>query len=258
MIRLIITTIFSLLIIISLHNSVQALTSPVFHFGFKKSVNEKLPSIDEEGSKSILEKYGAIFMGDTRKKTLYLTFDNGYENGLTPQILSTLKAKKVPAIFFVTGHYVDAQPELINRMVKEGHLIGNHSWSHPNMASISESKIRTELNKVKEAVKKITGQKEMRYLRPPSGIFNDKLLAVSKNMGYINVFWSIAYKDWDVNAQRGIHHAYNKVTKQLHPGGIILLHSISKDNTAALGNIIDSARQRGYQFASLDQLPQKS
>lgn len=227
---------------------------PTFHFGFQKSRNGKLPSIDAEGFKSIMEKYGAIFLGDPKKKNIYLTFDNGYENGLTGQILDTLKAKKVPTIFFVTGHYIQTQPELLKRMVAENHLIGNHSWHHPNMTIISDKRMRSELDRVKQAVASITGVKEMPYMRPPSGTFNERVLAFTKEMGYTNVFWSIAYKDWDVNAQRGASYAYDKVIKQLHPGAIILLHATSKDNANALGDIIDQARQQGYKFARLDQL----
>nr|WP_240472912.1 delta-lactam-biosynthetic de-N-acetylase [Paenibacillus sanguinis] len=236
-------------------------SAPVFadgahHFGFKKSVEGRLPSINEEGFKDIIDKNGAIFLGDTTRKELFLTFDNGYENGYTASILDTLKAKKVPAIFFVTGHYVKTQPELLKRMKAEGHLIGNHSWSHPDMTTISDEQIREELDKVKSAAAKVTGQTEMLYLRPPRGIFSDRTLRVTRELGYINVFWSAAYKDWDVNAQKGADYAYQKVVSQLHPGAVLLLHAISKDNAEALGAIIDEAHRQGYEFKSLDALRQ--
>lgn len=229
-----------------------------YHFGFKKSVGGALPSIKEEGFQPILEQHGAIFLGDTKQKELYLTFDNGYENGYTPRILDVLKEKGVPAIFFVTGHYVKDKPDLVKRMVAEGHLIGNHSWSHPDMSVISSSQISTELSKVKTAVAELTGQQDMVYLRPPRGIFNSRVLAVSKELGYTSVFWSVAYRDWEPNAQKGWRYAYDNVMKQLHPGAVILLHSVSKDNTEALGSIIDSARQQGYTFKPLNQLATKS
>ncbi|MFK7696871.1 delta-lactam-biosynthetic de-N-acetylase [Paenibacillus sp. HJGM_3] len=225
-----------------------------YHFGFKKSKNGQLPSINEEGFKDIVRKHDAIFLGDTSKKELYLTFDNGYENGYTVKILDVLKEKQVPAVFFITGHYVKDQPELVKRMVSEGHLIGNHSWSHPDMTQISNEKMKEELDKVREAVVQLTDQKEMRYLRPPRGIFSDRMLAASKELGYTNVFWSIAYKDWEVNDQRGGNYAYEKVVSQLHPGAVILLHTISKDNADALSRIIDNARSQGYEFKGLDQL----
>ncbi|MHA7964622.1 delta-lactam-biosynthetic de-N-acetylase [Paenibacillus sp. CAU 1782] len=225
-----------------------------FHFGFKKSVNGKLPSIDEEGFKDILNKHDSLFLGNTERKDLYLTFDNGYENGLTPAILDVLKAKKVPAAFFVTGHYVKDQPQLLKRMVDEGHIVGNHSWSHPDMSQLSEGQITSELERVDEQVQHITGQKKMQYLRPPRGIFNERVLSASRKLGYRSVFWSIAYKDWDVNAQRGAGFAFEQVMKQLHPGAIMLLHSVSRDNAEALGSIIDKAREQGYTFRSLDEL----
>jgi peptidoglycan-N-acetylmuramic acid deacetylase len=229
-----------------------------FHFGFKKSKNGALPSIEEEGFKAVLQKHGAIFLGDTKQKEIFLTFDNGYENGNTVQILDTLKEKKVPAAFFLTGHYVKEQAELCKRMVNEGHLIGNHSWSHPDMSQISADQIRTELDKVKERVAEITDQKEMAFMRTPRGIFNERTLAVSKELGYTNVFWSIAYVDWDPKVQKGWSYAYDKVVSQLHPGAVILLHSVSKDNADALGKIIDEARRQGYVFKSLNELTVKN
>lgn len=255
-----VTTITTLCLAMLLAFSLPAFASGSgpFHFGFKRSVNGKLPSIDEEGFKELLKKHGAIFMGDSSKKELYLTFDNGYENGFTAQILDTLKEKKVPATFFVTGHYVKTQTELMKRMVAEGHIIGNHSWSHPDVSTISAEKLKEELDRVKIEVAKVTGQKEMKYLRTPRGIFDERSLAVSKELGYTNVFWSLAYKDWDVNAQRGSQYAYEKVTAQLHPGAVLLLHSISRDNTEALGRIIDEARRQGYEFKSLDDMEIKA
>lgn len=226
----------------------------VYHFGFKKSVNGQPPSIDEEGFKELLSRYDAVFTGDLAAPELFLTFDNGYENGLTAGILDVLKEKQVPAIFFVTGHYIKTQPELLKRMVSEGHLVGNHSWSHPDMSTLSTERIKQELDQVKSEVSVLTGQKEMKYLRAPRGIFNERSLAVSHQLGYTNVFWSIAYKDWDTNDQRGAQYAYDKVMAQMHPGAVILLHSVSRDNAQALGRIIDAAKAKGYQFKSLDQM----
>ncbi|RKN82041.1 delta-lactam-biosynthetic de-N-acetylase [Paenibacillus ginsengarvi] len=224
-----------------------------YHFGFKKSKNGAPASIDEEGFKEVLTKNGALFRMEGEAKTLYLTFDNGYENGHTVKILDTLKAKNVPAVFFVTGHYIEDQPELLKRMVQEGHLIGNHSWSHPDMTQISDERMATELDKVKQQIAAITGQTEMSYVRPPRGIFNDRVLDVSRKLGYTNVFWSIAYVDWEPKNQKGARYAYDKVVSQLHPGAIILLHSVSKDNADAMGDIIDQARAQGYEFKRLDQ-----
>lgn len=233
---------------------VEADGDKAFHFGFKRSVGGQLPSIQEEGFAHILDQNEALFIGNTSKKVLYLTFDNGYENGFTAPILDTLREKKVPAAFFVTGHYVKDQPELIKRMVDEGHIVGNHSWSHPDMTTMSNDQIRQELARVKDGVAAISSQKSMHYLRPPRGIFNDRVLAVSREEGYTSVFWSLAYKDWEVNNQKGADYAYQQIMKQLHPGSIMLIHSVSSDNAGALPRVIDDARAKGYEFESLDML----
>jgi peptidoglycan-N-acetylmuramic acid deacetylase len=225
-----------------------------YHFGFKKSKEGKLPSIAEEGFMDMLQKHEAIFLGNTEKKELYLTFDNGYENGYTARILDILKEKKVPAAFFVTGHFIHDQTQLLKRMVAENHLIGNHSWSHPDMTQVSTTQIKDELEKVRHEVSLFTHQQEMRFVRPPRGIFSDRMLGVCRELGYTNVFWSIAYKDWDIKHQKGWNYAYENVMGQLHPGAVILLHSVSSDNAEALAKIIDDARQLGYEFKSLNQL----
>ncbi|WP_078501452.1 delta-lactam-biosynthetic de-N-acetylase [Paenibacillus selenitireducens] len=229
-----------------------------YHFGFKKSKEHQPASINEEGFKDILMKHEAIFLGDTTKKELYLTFDNGYENGFTVKILDVLKQHQVPAIFFITGHYVKQEPELVKRMVAEGHLIGNHSWSHPDMSQISNTQLKTELDKVQAEVTQLTNQKHMTYLRPPRGIFNDRILGESRALGYTSVFWSIAYKDWDTASQRGWKYAYDQVMKQIHPGAVILLHSVSKDNAEALASMITTAKEQGYEFKSLEHLEKKT
>ncbi|ALS24687.1 MULTISPECIES: delta-lactam-biosynthetic de-N-acetylase [Paenibacillus] len=249
---------FVVLLCLILPHSAEANANKPYHFGFKKSRNHELPSIQEEGFRSIVQKHDAIFLGDTKQKELYLTFDNGYENGYTSRILDVLKEKQVPAIFFVTGHYIQDQPELLKRMVQEGHLIGNHSWSHPDLTQVSDQKLKEELDRVKTKVAELTSQKEMPYLRPPRGVFSERMLAASKGYGYTNVFWSIAYKDWDPKLQRGWAYAYESIMSQLHPGAVILLHSVSKDNAEALAKIIDDARKQGYEFKSLDQLQTKN
>ncbi|MFB5269295.1 delta-lactam-biosynthetic de-N-acetylase [Paenibacillus enshidis] len=233
---------------------VMASSVQPYHFGFKKSKNGELPSIAQEGFMNILQANGAIFLGDTEQKELYLTFDNGYENGYTGKVLDVLKAKKVPAAFFVTGHFVQDQPELLRRMSEEGHIIGNHSWSHPDMTTLSPEQIRTELDKVREAVAGVTGQQAMSFVRPPRGIFSGRVLETCKQLGYTNVFWSAAYRDWETDRQQGAAHAYQQVMSQLHPGAVILLHSVSRDNAEALSSIIDDARKQGYNFKSLNDL----
>lgn len=234
-------------------SSVSAYANAAKHWGTTRS-NKELPPDAGKEFISIIEKYDSFYLGNTNKKDIYLTFDNGYENGYTEKILDVLKKKKVPATFFITGQYVKEQPELVKRMVKDGHIIGNHSWHHPDLTTVSDVRFRKELELLEEEVKSLTGQKEMKYLRPPRGIFSERTLALSKEMGYYNVFWSLAFLDWKVDQQRGWKYSYDCVMNYIHPGAIILLHSISSDNAGALDKIIDDLRKRGYTFKSLDDL----
>jgi peptidoglycan-N-acetylmuramic acid deacetylase len=222
------------------------------HWGFKKSVNHEPVSAGKQ-LEDLLAQYNGIYIGDTTKKDIYLTFDNGYENGFTPKVLDTLKKKNVPAAFFVTGYYLKKEPELIKRMVDEGHIVGNHSWHHPDLTEVSDVRLKKELELVKEEFKQMTG-KEMIYLRPPRGIFSERTLALSDQLGYINVFWSLAFIDWYTDKQQGWKYSYDQVMKQIHPGSILLLHTVSKDNADALEKIITDLEQQGYSFKSLDDL----
>lgn len=243
---------FSIFFLINIH-PVLAVSNQVIHWGFKKSTNQEPPYAGKE-LESILQKYGAYYLGDTRKKDIYLTFDNGYENGYTVKILDVLKKHDVPAAFFVTGHYLNDQPELVKRMVKEGHIVGNHSWSHPDLTKVSEGQFKKELNSVSQRVEELTGQKGTVYLRPPRGIFSERTLALSKKYGYQNVFWSLAFVDWKIHHQKGWQYAYDNIMNQIHPGAIILLHTVSKDNAEALDQAIQDLKKEGYRFKSLDDL----
>ncbi|MGL4819136.1 MAG: delta-lactam-biosynthetic de-N-acetylase [Bacilli bacterium] len=221
-------------------------------WGFARSRNEQPPTAGKTLD-ALLEKYDAYYLGDPKKKIVYLTFDNGYENGYTPHILDILKDKHVPAAFFVTGQYLKSSPDLVKRMDKEGHIVGNHSYHHPDMTKVSDARIVQELQLVKDEYMRLTGNKHMMYLRPPRGIFSERVLKVARSEGYVSVFWSLAFVDWRVDDQKGADYSYNNVMQQIHPGAVILLHSVSKDNSEALGRIIDDLRKRGYEFASLDE-----
>ncbi|ADU92927.1 delta-lactam-biosynthetic de-N-acetylase [Geobacillus sp. Y412MC52] len=233
-----------------------AISNAPIHWGLKRSENHEPPSAGKELDE-LLAKYDAFYLGDTSEKTIYLTFDNGYENGYTAQILDVLKEKHVPAAFFVTGHYLQTAPDLVKRMAAEGHIIGNHSWHHPDLTTESDEQVREELEKVKEKTEELTGQKGMMYLRPPRGIFSERTLSLARDLGYYHVFWSLAFVDWQTDRQRGWQYAYDQIMKQIHPGAILLLHSVSKDNAEALPNVIDDLRKQGYTFASLDDLMAK-
>lgn len=223
------------------------------HWGYKKSKNE-VPAEAGKELDELLEKYDAFYKGSPHKKYIYLTFDNGYENGYTEKFLDVLKKEKVPATFFVTGHYLESQPDLVRRMVNEGHTIGNHSYNHPDLTQVSDERLKYELEKVKEKTAEITGVKEMIYLRPPRGILSERTLKLAKDLGYIHVLWSVAFVDWEVNNQKGWKYAYDHIMNQAHPGAIILLHSVSKDNAEALEKAIQDLKKRGYIFKSLDDL----
>lgn len=223
------------------------------HWGFKKGRNERQADAGRM-FEVIIEEQGAVYKGDKNKKDIYLTFDNGYENGYTEKILDILKEEKVPAAFFVTGHYLESAPELVERMAYEGHIIGNHSWHHPDMTKISDEKIKKELEMVRAETEKITDKKHMAYLRPPRGIFSERTIAVAKEAGYTHVFWSLAFVDWNTDQQKGAQYSYDKIMTQIHPGAVLLLHTVSKDNADALGKVIRDLKEQGYTFKSLDDL----
>lgn len=220
---------------------------------FKPAKNNQ-PATTEPEYEALLKKYDGIYIGNTAKKNIYLTFDNGYEAGYTPKILDTLKKEKVPATFFVTGHYITDQPALVKRMVEEGHIIGNHSWGHPDLSKVSDEKYEQELLKLKQAYTKLTGKKKMIYLRPPRGTFSERSLRLADEAGYVSVFWSAAYKDWVRDEQHGADYAYQHIMNRIHPGAIVLLHTVSSDNSEALPRVIHDLKKQGYSFHSLDEL----
>lgn len=200
------------------------------------------------------DKYSALTLDQkSSEKTLYLTFDCGYEyNNLTSKILDVLKDKDVPAAFFCTLHHIKDQPELISRMIKEGHIVGNHSTNHPSFPEISRSKMVSEIEECENYLRENFGY-AAKFFRFPTGEYSDNALDAVNSMGYKSIFWSVAYADWDVNKPKGKDYAVKTVLERLHDGAVILLHSVSQDNADALGDIIDKARAEGYEFKSLDE-----
>lgn len=196
------------------------------------------------------DKYDAIYLKPADEKIIYLTFDEGYENGYTGQILDTLKEKNVKATFFITGPYLKKEKELVKRMVDEGHEVGNHTVNHPSMPSLTDEEVEKEVLDLDRSFYEEYG-KSMKYLRPPMGEFSERTLSITRSLGYTNVFWSFAYRDWETDNQKGKDYAYNSVINALHPGEVMLLHAVSKDNADALGDIIDTAREMGYEFGEL-------
>ena len=210
------------------------------------------PEIDAKGAK-ILEENDGYYMDKSGEKTLYLTFDEGYENGFTSKVLDVLNKEQVPAAFFVTGPYLKNQTELIRRMIDEGHIVGNHTVNHLNLPKQTVEKVKSELDELNDMCESMYGV-SMSYMRPPEGEYSEKVLAAAKDAGYKTIMWSFAYKDWDVNIQNGPDYAYNQIVPYLHDGAIILLHAVSSDNADALERVIQYAKNEGYVFKSLDDL----
>ncbi|WP_338473150.1 delta-lactam-biosynthetic de-N-acetylase [Niallia sp. XMNu-256] len=234
----------------------ETFSNQPIHWGIKRATDEIPPDAGQAWN-GILKKHGAFYKGDPNKKDIYLTFDNGYENGYTAQILEVLKKEKVPATFFITGHYLETAPELVKRMAKEGHIVGNHSWSHPDLTQVNDEKVVEELEKVRKSTEELTGIKKMKYLRPPRGIFSERTMAIAKQQGYTHAFWSLAYVDWNTDQQKGAQYAYDNIMSRIHPGAILLLHTVSKDNADALESVIKDLKKEGYTFKSLDDLEMK-
>ena len=188
--------------------------------------------------------YNALFVGEDNKK-VYMTFDEGYENGYTAPILDTLNKKGVKAVFFVTYDYVKRNPDLVKRMIAEGHTLGNHSWSHPSMPSKSVEEAEQEIMKLHNYVKEEFNY-EMTLFRFPMGEYSTRALAICKNCGYKSVFWSFAYVDWKTDAQPEAAEALKKAANGAHNGAIYLLHAVSSTNNAILSELIDNIEAQGY------------
>lgn len=230
----------------------QATEVAAYGWGYKQNNEHKRPDVGKYGD--VIKNHQAIYADMTTNKDIYLTFDNGYEQGYTEKVLDILKKTEVPATFFVTGHYVKQEPELVARMVKDGHIVGNHSYYHPDFTTMSKSEVKKELTMLEEAVANVSSQKEMRYLRPPRGTFNEHTLKWADELGYVHVFWSLAFKDWETDKQKGWQYAFDQITTQIHPGAILLLHTVSADNANALEKVITHLKKEGYIFKSLDDL----
>lgn len=214
------------------------------------------PEVEAKAEK-LLEEHNGFYMDKTGEKVMYLTFDEGYENGFTSKILDVLQAENVPAAFFVTGPYLKNQTELVGRMIDEGHIVGNHTVNHLNLPKQTAEKVQSEIGELNKMCEQMYGV-TMRYVRPPEGEYSEKVLAVAEDMGYKTIMWSFAYKDWDVNLQKGKDYAVSQVVPYFHNGAILLLHAVSSDNAAALEEIIRKAKDEGYEFKSLDCLTERN
>lgn len=202
-----------------------------------------------------LAKHNAYYIGDTSKNIIYLTFDAGFENGNTEKILDALKKHNVKATFFLVGNYIETSPELVERMVEEGHTIGNHTYSHPDMSKISdEESFKKELQSLESLYKETTGQELLKIYRPPQGKYCVSNLEMADKLGYKTIFWSLAYVDWYENKQPTKEEAFNKLLKRIHPGAIVLLHSTSKTNGDILDELLTKWEDMGYSFGEIKDL----
>ena len=204
-----------------------------------------------------LAQYDAYYLGDTGKKVIYLTFDCGYENGHTEQILDALKKHGAPAAFFVVGHMVESAPDIVRRMAEEGHIVGNHTFHHPDMSAISRQEaFQTELEQLESVYRETTGEELPKFYRPPQGKYSTENLKQAQALGYKTILWSLAYVDWYVDDQPTAEQAYAKLLPRIHDGAIVLLHSTSRTNAEILDDLLTRWEEMGYTFASLEELPE--
>ncbi len=202
-----------------------------------------------------LRQYDAVYIGDTSEKVLYLTFDAGYENGCTARILDTLRAHDVTAAFFLVGNYIEKNADLVRRMAEEGHIVGNHTMHHYDMRKIAdEDAFAKELEDKEQLYRQTTGQELARYYRPPQGIYSEENLKMAQALGYRTVFWSLAYVDWNNDAQPTREQAFEKLLPRTHNGAVVLLHSTSQTNAQILDDLLTAWEEQGYRFGTLDEL----
>lgn len=220
-------------------------------WGIKRNDNHEQPDVGAK-NKKLLDEYSGICMGNSEKKYVYLTFDEGYEAGYTDKILETLKENEVTATFFITAHYLNTSEELVKKMLDYGNIVGNHTCSHKSMPDLTDEQVKEEITKMHAAIFEKIGY-EMKYIRPPMGEFSQRTLAITQSLGYTTVMWSFAYDDWNENAQKGESYAKEKILNNIHNGAVLLLHGNSKDNTNVLDYCIKEIKNMGYEIKSLDE-----
>lgn len=219
-------------------------------------------SFQEEGKTPVgnatadfLKQYDSYYVGNPSEKKIYLTFDAGFENGCTPAILDALKKHNVKATFFVVGNYIETSPDLVKRMVEEGHIVGNHTYHHPDMSKISDMEsFQKEIQSLEQLYQQTTGQEMKKFYRPPQGKYSESNLKQAKELGYQTVFWSLAYVDWYQDKQPSKEEAFAKLLPRVHPGAVVLLHSTSKTNAEILDELLTKWEEAGYTFGTLEEL----
>lgn len=225
--------------------------------GFSESGSEKQPSGNATAEE--LKQYDTFFLGDASEKVIYLTFDCGYENGNTGNILKALKKHNAKATFFVVGHFLETSGELVKKMLEQGHAVGNHTYHHPDMSSISTMEsFQKEIEDNAALFRQITGEEMSAYYRPPQGKYSTVNLKMAKELGYHTFFWSLAYVDWYEDKQPSHEEAFEKLTGRIHPGAIVLLHNTSRTNGEILDELLGKWEAMGYTFKPLSYLIKQS
>lgn len=230
---------------------VSELSNEAVTWSFKRNTDHSAVTGFQKVDLSLFDSY---FIKDTTEKVMYLTFDEGYEEGYTPKILDILKDNNVKATFFITGYYLKSQPDLVKRMLAEGHIVANHSVNHPAFPTLTDEEVYNELADLAKAFKDVTGQEMAPFFRPPSANYSERILYLARKLGYRTIFYSMAYGDWNTDDQPGRDVAYDHVMSNYHDGAIILLHAVSKSNTEALDDILRDLKALGYRFGSLYEL----
>lgn len=232
----------------------SSLSNEKIGWGLKNNINHMQPDIGTN-NKKLIEKYNGMAIGNSEKKYVYLTFDLGYEAGYTANILDALKEYNVNATFFITAHYLNSAGDLVERMINEGHIVGNHTVNHKSMPSLTDSEINTELMILNQTLYEKFGY-EMKYMRPPMGEFSERTLNIIESLGFKTVMWSFAYVDWNEDSQPTKEEAMNKIIANLHNGEIMLLHATSKTNSEIMPELLEKIKQEGYEIKGLEEFYQ--
>lgn len=225
--------------------------SSAYSFGIGKSLDEQRPSVGSFGP--MIEKYNGFYIGKN-EKSVSLTFDCGYENGYTSTMLDTLKEHNITGTFFITGHYLTSSSSLVKRMIDEGHIVANHTNKHGHFTKQDVEKTLNDVRNLEVMFKEMFNQDMSKYCRPPAGEFTEESLSALSKEGYIPSFWSLAYVDWHKDVYHGNDYSYKEVMKRLHPGAIILMHTVGKDNAVDLSKIISGIKDKGYAIKTLDEI----
>ena len=239
---------------LSVNTASQVLSNKKIGWGIKRTDNHEQPDLGKQ-NEELINKYNGMCLGNKDQKYIYLTFDLGYEAGYTNTILDALKENNVNATFFITAHYVNTASDILQRMINEGHIVGNHTVNHKSMPDLSDEELKKEVMTLHQTIYEKYGY-EMKYLRPPKGEYSERTLQLTDSLGYKSVMWSFAYVDWDEKKQPSKEDAMKKIIDNLHNGEIMLLHATSKTNSEIMNDMIKKVKDEGYEFRSINDFVQ--